>query len=369
MLLPNEWIENSIETYIYQHTTKSQIIYWGVLAAVAAAIIALPFIYVDISVQGSGVVRPVTEKTEIKSAITELVDSVYVREGDRVNKGDVLLRFRTNNSDYKINYQTNRLNDYQAHLTDLAYLAKGECPVVFHSPVRQQEYTYFIKKKKELETSLAQAEKEYMRNKNLFDKKVISEEEYDKYYFQYQSQQNELASLIQSQLSTWQADMNTYRNSRSEMNTTLQQELKDKELYIVRSPVSGTIDQFSGIYRGSSIQAGQSLAVVSPDSTLCMEIYVTPRNIGFMNIGMPVNVQVESFNYNEWGTLPGKVTEISSDFLADSQGNSFYKVKCRMERNYLMLKSGQKGVLKKGMTVSAHFMITRRSLLIYCIRR
>ena len=331
-------------------------------AAVAAAIIALPFIYVDISVQGSGVVRPVTEKTEIKSAITELVDSVYVREGDRVNKGDVLLRFRTNNSDYKINYQTNRLNDYQAHLTDLAYLAKGECPVVFHSPVRQQEYTYFIKKKKELETSLAQAEKEYMRNKNLFDKKVISEEEYDKYYFQYQSQQNELASLIQSQLSTWQADMNTYRNSRSEMNTTLQQELKDKELYIVRSPVSGTIDQFSGIYRGSSIQAGQSLAVVSPDSTLCMEIYVTPRNIGFMNIGMPVNVQVESFNYNEWGTLPGKVTEISSDFLTDSQGNSFYKVKCRMERNYLMLKRGQKGVLKKGMTVSAHFMITRRSL-------
>ena len=207
-----------------------------------------------------------------------------------------------------------------------------------------------------------QAEKEYKRNKNLFDKKVISEEEYDKSYFQYQSQQNELASLIQSQLSTWQADMNTYRNSRSEMNTTLQQELKDKELYIVRSPVSGTIDQFSGIYRGSSIQAGQSLAVVSPDSTLCMEIYVTPRNIGFMSIGMPVHVQVESFNYNEWGTLPGEVNEISSDFLTDSQGNSFYKVKCRTERNYLMLKSGQKGVLKKGMTVNAHFMITRRSL-------
>ena len=342
MLLPNEWIENSIETYIYQHTTKSQIIYWVVLAAVTAAMIALPFIYVDISVQGSGVVRPVTEKTEIKSSITELIDSV--------------------NSDYKINYQTNRLNDYEAHLSDLAYLAKGECPAGFHSPVRQQEYTYFIKKKEELETSLAQAEKEYKRNKNLFDKKVISEEEYDKYYFQYQSRQNELASLIQSQLSTWQTDLNTYRNSRSEMNTTLKQELKDKELYIVRSPISGTIDQFSGIYRGSSIQAGQSLAVISPDSTLCMEIYVTPRNIGFMSLGMPVNVQVESFNYNEWGTLPGKVTEISSDFLTDSQGNSFYKVKCQMERNYLMLKSGQKGILKKGMTVSAHFMITRRSL-------
>nr|WP_294587241.1 biotin/lipoyl-binding protein [uncultured Bacteroides sp.] len=90
MLLPNEWIENSIETYIYQHTTKSQIIYWVVLAAITLTCIALPFIYVDISVQGSGIVRPVTEKAEITSSITEIVDSVYVREGQQVNKGDVI---------------------------------------------------------------------------------------------------------------------------------------------------------------------------------------------------------------------------------------------------------------------------------------
>lgn len=89
MLLPNEWIENSIETYIYQHTTKSQVIYWVVLLAVTVTLVALPFIYVDISVQGSGVVRPVAEKAEITSSITEIVDSVFVKEGDQVNKGDV----------------------------------------------------------------------------------------------------------------------------------------------------------------------------------------------------------------------------------------------------------------------------------------
>lgn len=362
MLLPNEFIENCIETYIYKHTTKSQKIYWVVLLAITIALAALPFIYVDISVQGSGVVRPVTEKTEIKASITELVDSIYVREGNQVNKGDILLRFRTNNPDSKINYQSNRLTDFNSHLADLTSLAKGIRPATFHSPVRQQEYAYFMKRKKELETSVAQAKKEYSRNKTLFDKKVISEEEYDKYHNQYQNQQNELASLTESQLNTWQADLNSYRNSYNEMSSTLNQEVKDKDRYIVRSPVSGTIDQFSGIYRGSTLQAGQSLAVISPDSTLCMEVYVTPRNIGFMSIGMPVNVQVESFNYNEWGTIPSKVKEISSDFLTDNQGNSFYKVKCQMERDYLTLKSGRKGYLKKGMTVSAHFMITRRSL-------
>lgn len=362
MLLPNEWIENSIETYIYQHTTKSQIIYWIVLLAITASLVALPFIYVDISVQGSGVVRPVAEKTEIVSSITEIVDSVFVREGDQVKKGDVILRFKTDNSDLKIHYQTSRLNDCSAQLADLAYLAKGEKPTMFSSPVRQQEYAYFIRKKQELETALTQAEKEYMRNKTLFEKKVISEEEYDGYYFKLQSQRNELASLVQSQLSTWQADQNTYRNTYNEMNSNLKQEVKDKDMYIMRSPVDGTVDQFSGVYRGSNIQAGQALAVISPDSTLCLEVYVMPRNIGFMSVGMPVKVQVESFNYNEWGMVSGKVKEISSDFLTDSQGNSFYKVKCEMERDYLQLKNGRVGKLKKGMTVSAHFMVARRSL-------
>lgn len=363
MLLPNEWIENSIETYIYQHTTKSQIIYWVVLAALTVTLIALPYIYVDISIQGGGVVRPITEKTEIKSAVTEYIDSVFVREGQQVEQGDILLCFRTNNADNKINYQSNRVKDQEAHISDLTYLAKGETPLQFRSSVRQQEYSYYIRRIKELETTLQQAEKEYKRNKTLFERKVIAEEEYDKYYFQFQSKQNELSSLKESQLSTWQSDLNSYRNQSQEMNTNLKQEIKDKDMYIVRSPVSGTIDQFSGIYRGSSIQTGQSLAVISPDSTLCMEIYVTPRNIGFLYIGMPVNVQVESFNYNEWGTIPGSVKEISSDFLTDNQGNSFYKVKCQMERDHLVLKkSNKKGYLKKGMTVSAHFMITERSL-------
>jgi Multidrug resistance efflux pump len=362
MLLPHEWIEHSIETYIYQTSTKSQKIYWVVLIAITLTLISLPFIYVDISVQGGGVVRPIAEKTEIKAPISELVDSVYVREGATVNKGDILLKFRTNNSDYKITYQSNRVNDYQAHLADLNYLAKGERPREFKSPVRRQQYNYYSKRINELQTSVSQAEKEYLRNKSLFEKKVISEEEYDKYYFQYESQKNELASFTESQLSTWQTDLNSYRNSHNEMNTTLKQEVKDKDLYILRSPVSGTLDQFSGIYRGSNLQAGQSVAVISPDSTMYFEVYVTPRNIGYMHVGMPVNVQVESFNYNEWGTISGTVKEISSDFLTDSQGSSYYKIKCDMEKDHLTLKNGHKGKIKKGMTISAHFMVTRRSL-------
>lgn len=101
MILPPAWIENSIETYIYQHTTKSQVIYWVVLVTIVLTFILLPFVYVDISIQSNGVVRPAIEKTDIKARISGKINDVYVYEGQKVKKGNILLRFRASSSHEK----------------------------------------------------------------------------------------------------------------------------------------------------------------------------------------------------------------------------------------------------------------------------
>ncbi|MDR0725911.1 MAG: HlyD family secretion protein [Prevotellaceae bacterium] len=362
-LLPSEFFKDSVEVYIAQHTTASHKIYWVVLIAVSAALCSLPFVYVDVSVQDSGVVRPVAEKTEIIAGVTEFVDSIYVREGQKVKQRDTILMFRSSVPDYRIDYQRKRLIDFEEHLTDLRRLVKGETPDPFKSKMRQQEYLLFLKQKNEYQTNLLKTEKDFERNRKLYEKRVISAEEYEKYKYDYDKAGIELSTLQESQISKWQTELNTYSNSREEMKTAMEQELKNRDLYTLVSPVSGTLDQFSGIYKGSNIQAGSRIAVISPDSTVYAEIYVSPRNIGYISIGMPVNIQVSSFNYNEWGTIRGQVMEISSDFLTDSGDNSFfYKVKCSLENNFLIRKNGVKGVLKKGMPVSAHFIITKRSL-------
>lgn len=364
MILPEGWIENSIETYIYHHTTKSQKIYWVVLATLILMFLALPLVYVDISVQSGGMVRPTTEKSEIKASMSEIVDIIYAREGQKVRRGDKILSFRSSTPKLKIDYQADRLHDLSSQLSDLKCLAKGKCPPVFKSAVRLQEYNSFREKRQELEVSLEHAGKEYERNKKLFDKRVISEEEYDKYLYEYKGKKQELESLVENQTSTWQTELNTYQNQYRELSSDMRQEKTDiNDIYIVRSPINGTIDQFAGIYKGSSLQSGQTIAVVSPDSTVYVEAYVSPDNIGFIRAGMKVKVQVASFNYNEWGTLAGIVSNVSSDYMAEEQGNPYYKVKCRLDNNYLeMKKTGIKGYLKKGMTVSVHFMITRRSV-------
>lgn len=361
-LLPSPLITNSIDAYIDKHPTKSQKIYWVVLFALTAAIISLPLVYVDVSVQDAGTIRPAVEKTEIKASITEFVDSVYTKEGLKISKGDTILTFRSSNANYKINYHKERLRDLQEHINDLKELAKGKRPDIFSSDTRRKEYSYFIKQLEEYKTTLQKSTKDYQRNKALYEKKVIAAEEYEKYQYEYNKINNELASLKDNQISKWQTDLNSYTNSYNEIFSSLNQEIKDKELYVITSPVSGTLDYFRGIYKGSNIQTGNSVAIISPDSTLCCEIYVTPRNIGYIHIGMPVSIQVESFNYNEWGTIEGLVTEISSDFLTDNNNNAFYQVKCKLEKDHLIRKNGVQGKLKKGMTVISHFKITRRSL-------
>lgn len=364
MILPDGWIENSIETYIYHYTTKSQIIYWVVLAVLSLMFLALPMVYVDISVQSSGMVRPAAEKSEIRATMSEIVDQVYAREGQKVKRGDTILSFRSSTPEMKIDYQAGRLHDFSSQLSDLEYLAKGKCPSVFQSAVRLQEYNSFREKKRELEVILEHVCKEYERNKKLFDMNITSEEEYEKYLYEYKGKKQELASLVESQTSAWQTELNTFRNQYREMSSDMRQERTDmNDRYVVRSPINGTIDQFAGIYKGSSLQSGQTIAIVSPDSTVYVEAYVSPNDIGFIRAGMKVKVQVASFNYNEWGTLAGIVSDVSSDYMAEEQGNPYYKVKCRLNNNYLeMKKTGIRGYLKKGMTVSVHFMITRRSL-------
>ena len=116
------------------------------------------------------------------------------------------------------------------------------------------------------------------------------------------------------------------------------------------------------IYVDVSIQE-QGIIRSGADSALFAEIDVSPIYIGSIYPGMSVKIQVASFNYNEWGMIAGEVTEISSDYFTDSSGkNEFYKVKCRMEKDYLVRQNGTKGMLKKGMPVLSHFIITKRSL-------
>ena len=363
MVCNNDYIKDSVDTYFHQIKVSSTTIYWIVLMSVTIVLISLPFVYVDITMSSSGVIRPEHEKTTITSSVTEYVDSIYKKEGDIVHKGDTILTFSIKSAEHKIRHDRQVIDDNLSQISDLGYLAKGKCPPRFSSPSRQKEYNFYLSKRKQIETMLNQARGDHERNIMLYNQKFISREEYEGTLYKLQNKQDELSSLDENQISTWQTDLTNLTNKNSEYNVDLGQQKILIDQYVVTSPVDGVIEQFRGIYKGSLVQAGTTLASISPTANMIVECYVSPSDIGFVKTDMPVNIQVSAFNYNEWGKISGKVTQISSDIIQDNEGGSYFKVNCKIERPYLTYRhTGKKGYLKKGMSVSAHFLVTRRSL-------
>jgi HlyD family secretion protein len=291
-----------------------------------------------------------------------MVEHVMVREGAKVNAGDTILTFNTASIDAKIRYQQEIAKDYADQIADLTNCTRNNTPSSFHSPKRQQEALLYERQQDEINLRVANADKKLNRNKPLYQSGAIAEDEYENYVQEKEKSTKELRTLTENRLSAWKSDLNQLQNSLNEATATLNQLYRERKMYTIQAPVNGTLDQFSGIYQGAFLQSGQSIASISPDSTLLIESYVLPKDIGFLYKGMPVNVQVESFNYNQWGMVHGKIIDISSDFII-SNNTAYYKVKCAVAHTFLEMKSGQRGYLKKGMTVQTRFMITKRTLL------
>lgn len=88
---------------------------------------------------------------------------MYVHEGQKVKKGELLLRFRSSSPHEKIQSQEKLLSDLNAHISDLQILATGKMPDIFKSPTRLQEYHLFTNKKKELQVGIDKAKRELDR--------------------------------------------------------------------------------------------------------------------------------------------------------------------------------------------------------------
>jgi len=360
-ILPEDVIYNSVESHLSENTTKSQIIYVVVLVAFVAICLSLPFIYTDITVQGRGYIRPETERTEVRAFVGEIIEKVYVKENETVKKGDTILTLRTERIDVQLRFQQIKLNDITQHINDLQKLTAQQENIIFMSDVYRTEYELYVRREDEMLRQKAKAQKEYDRNKLLYIKEVIAEKEYDDHLQTLLSIQKEYATFLKSHQNKWKSELNKLLINQSEIFSTIQQLQREKQHYTICAPVSGTVEQFAGIYPGNIAITGQTLAIISPDSLLLVEVYMSPKDIGFIRQGNPVNILVDAFNYNEWGIVRGQVIEISGDIII-FENMPVFKVRCSMDKAFLKLSNGFRGDLKKGMTVRARFVITRRSL-------
>jgi len=360
-IFPSESIEFTMEYHLWNHKVKSQVIYTIIVLSVITFLLLLPCIYVDITVQADGLIRPVSEKTEIRSIASGLVTQIFIKESQNITKGDTLLIFNRDNIESSIEFTKFQLSQTKDYINDLETLLDQNYNAPLKSATYRQISIEFEQKIIEIENRRNKAKKELERNTPLFKNGVIPEKEYDDLKYNHQLIVNELKTFKESMLSSWQADLMLKQKEKEQYLSQFSQYQYDKSKQIIIAPIEGTIEQFSGIYPGSNIQAGQTIAIISPASDVIAEVYASPKDIGFLSIGNKANIQVHAYNYNDWGMLQGKIIEISNDYILENN-MQFFRVRCKLDKNYLQLKNGTTGNLKKGMTIRTRFIVNRRSL-------
>ena len=355
----NQFTQN-LPAFLVSISPVSRVIYYLCILLIAGVLISLPLVRVQVSVSGKGIIRPRQEKANIIPFISGMVEEVYVSEGEYIKMSDPILKVRSFDASRNLQLLKMELTDADQYLTDLRGLLSDPLTV----PVRQKfrtawkEYCHHLDY---LILMFEKAHKEWIRQTGLYKAGLISEKEYDDLTFSKNKANQEKVRFISESKRAWQEDYIAYLDRKRILTTQIQQTEEQIRRSMITAPVSGSLEEFSGIFPGSVLQAGETIGIISPDSKLIAEMYMQSRNIAYLSTGQEVIMQVDAFPSREWGMVKAEIYEISRDYIWLNQ-QAVYRVKCRFPEKRLVLKNGYEGELIKGMTFQARCLIAPRSL-------
>jgi multidrug resistance efflux pump len=307
--------------------------------------------------------KPEKERHQITSLFGGLVKDVRIRENQLVSENDTLVVIDPSIVVEKRNLNLQKLEETRLYIHDLNYLI-NHSRVVLDSLKHfnyQKGYLQFKEKIHELNTKLNKSRIDYERQSKLYEKDVIPKVEYQENKYSLEMITSELSYFKKQQIQYWQTDLTQYLTVEKELLSSLAQVEKELENYILKSPITGTIQNLIGIGIGSNLSAGNPICEISPETEIIAECYVSPSDIGLLKLNNKVKFQITSYDYNQWGMASGKVKEIGKDIL-NVNDSPVFKVICSIDNKELKLKNGVKGQLKKGMTLQARFFVANRSV-------
>lgn len=362
-LIPFSISEYTLEGYLIKITTRSRIIYWIIIG-----IAVLPFIYVDVSVQARGYFQSDIEKQVVFTPFQGKIIYTSIRNGGVIKKGDTLLVIDSETIRAQHASLIQRIGENDASmkdlekLTNISFLEERTFRLGLITQRYKAEFAN-LRNQQTIQYQKYQKKKtEHNRNELLYHQQIIPKIDYENSLFMVTSEKDNLDHILLSQKSLWQSDLTIRRNDSVKLLAELKQCSEDLTNRIVLAPTNGEIIQSSDIQTGSIVTPGQKIAEISPEGELVATCFVKPADIGLIHEKQKVKIQVDAFNYSEWGMLQGDIIDISDDMIVENGSVAYFRIKCKPEKTFLSLKNGYRADIKKGMSLNTRIQVIRRSL-------
>jgi adhesin transport system membrane fusion protein len=139
----------------------------------------------------------------------------------------------------------------------------------------------------------------------------------------------------------------------------------------VRSPLRGTVKEIKLRTIGGVIKPGEDLMEIVPiEDTLLVEAQIRTSDIAFIRTGQEATVKFDTYDYSIYGGLKATVEFISTDAIEDQSSGKkerYFRVRLRTEKNYLGDESKPLSI-GPGYTATAEILTDKKTVLAYLMK-
>ena len=368
--------------------------FWIIISLIFFTALWLFFGKVDIVVSARGKVIPDGEIKIIQPLETGVVKEIHVKEGDFVKQGQTLIEIDTSttqpqlqslqaNLDY-INTERQRLKGEIVQNAENSY-TQNELAKSAYADLQNQlaSKNHEIKRLRE---DIANYQKQLTLN---LDKErrmrdvedIISRNDLDKVHAENMDYRGRIASLNE-QIRSIQKDADYIRTNFRTQNLTqladrdkqaneLEANIKEiefkKQQQNIISPVDGYVNTMLVHTIGGVVTPAEKvISIVPADSPLSIKVSVLNKDIGFVKEGMPVQVKIDTFDFQKYGMIEGKVKKVSKDSVEDEKQGLIYDVFITPVTKTLRV-DGIDQPISTGMGLSAEIKTGKRRIIEFFI--
>ena len=339
-------------------------------------------------IRGQGTIIPSSREQVIQSIDPGNIQEMYVKEGDIVEKGQILLKLDDARSRALLRESQARVQNLEAISARLKGEYRNEEPdfskIADQELVARERNAYNAKKTQRdqaiagLRQSKGLLDREIAITKPLAKEGLVSNVE----ILRMERQSVELATQINERMNNYLAEANAELIKVESELDQAEESMRMREDPVARSeiraPVHGIVKNIKINTIGGVVNTGQDILEIIPlDDKLMVEAYIRPQDVAFLRPGMPVVVKVTAYDYAIYGGLNGVVKLISPDTLSNDTRRSelklnpdetFYRILVETESNYLLDKNNQKMEIIPGMVASVDIKTGEKSVFDYLIK-
>ncbi len=324
-------------------------------------------------VVATGKLEPVGNVKDVRIPPGGVVEAILVKNGQRVSKGEALIRLDQESSAEQLKSLTNGVNEKTTQIS------QKQQQLLLKKLERERTLDLNREQLASTRVNLGLEQEILNRLAGLAKDGAVPDIQYLQQRNKVQELKGELTkreidgrrqiNQVDQQIEQLNAELAGLRSERAQLNANLTEVRVTNKNQTLRAPVDGIVFDLKINNPGfiSQSMSSEVMLKVVPFNTLEADVMIPSNKIGFVRAGQPADISIDSFPASDFGVLEGTVESVGSDALPPNpqqmRQEYTYPAVIKLDSQQLKLKSGKQLPLQVGMSLTANIKLRSVSYL------